>query len=73
MEVPRTSTCWRRYSFACFSDQKKTDFRQNASMMLGSSSALKFTIGTNTSGFALESDMEKFSLLSISIWIFFPQ
>jgi hypothetical protein len=37
---------------ACSSDQKKREFRQNASMMLGSFSSLKFTIGTVNMGSA---------------------
>jgi hypothetical protein len=43
--VPRSPPRCRRYSLACSSDQKKIDFLQNASMMLGSSSLPKFTMG----------------------------
>ena len=58
MYEPRTSEFLWRYSLACSSDQKKTDFRQKASMIFGSSSVLKSTIGTKTNGFAFGSGTE---------------
>ena len=58
MYDPRTPACVRRYSFACSSDQKKTERRQKASMMLGSFNVPKSTIGTKTRGFASGSETE---------------
>jgi hypothetical protein len=53
--MPRFWPVDRRYSRACSSDQKKMEFRQNASMMLGSSSFLRFIMGTKTRGAACAS------------------
>ena len=49
---PRPIGLLRRCCRACSSDQKNTDFRQKAWIMLGSFSLLKSTSGTKTSGSA---------------------
>ena len=49
---PRSPPILRRCSLACSSDQKNTDFRQKASMMLGSFSFSKSTSGMKISGSA---------------------
>jgi len=58
-----------RYSLACSSDQKKTLFFQNASMMLGSFKVLKSTSGTNTTGLQFGSSQLQCISLLISICI----
>lgn len=62
-----------RYSLAFSSDQKNTDFLQNASIMLGSFSFNRFTFGIKISGFAPLSICLILNSLSISIFKGFPE
>ena len=67
MYKPYAPPTLRRYSLACSSDQKNTDFRQKTSMMFGPVSLAKFTSGTKTMGLAAFSSTRYLSSLSISI------
>ena len=71
--VPCTPPAVLRYSFACSSDQKNIDFRQKASIILGSFRRSKSTIGAKITGSDPAVSTRYFNSLSISIEMGCPQ